>query len=395
MKLRSTCPLCASGELAGITERPKVPVHQNKLYESRADARAATRGHLKVVACLTCGFVFNAAFDLSLMTYDDSYENDQTHSAAFSAHVDGLVERLLGESGVRNCRIVEVGSGRGTFLETLVVSDAGNVGWGFDPAYTGPDTAVGGRVEFVRSFYDRAYADLAPDVVICRHVIEHVPEPASLLAEIRRASTGARVFVETPDVEWILRNAVIWDFFYEHCSYFSPYSFATAFRNAGFSDVKSTHVFGGQYLWVEAGGASNSDEKQLCDPGDVAQHVQRYVRRENEMLARWNNTIVELRESGPVALWGAGAKGVTSASLFDPNCELISGVVDLNPRKQGRYIAGSGHEIITPEELVQKRVKSVVLMNPNYLDEVRKLLKRERIEVKVVVDANVGSTGQR
>lgn len=113
------------------------------------------------------------------------------------------------------------------------------------------------------------------------------------------------------------------------------------------------------------------------------------------MLARWNNTIVELRESGPVALWGAGAKGVTSASLFDPNCELISGVVDLNPRKQGRYIAGSGHEIITPEELVQKRVKSVVLMNPNYLDEVRKLLKRERIEVKVVVDANVGSTGQR
>jgi SAM-dependent methyltransferase len=391
MKLRSTCPLCTSSEMAEVTERPNVPVHQNKLYETRADARAATRGHLKVVACLTCGFVFNAAFDLSLMSYDEGYENDQTHSPAFSAHVDKLADRLLSESGVRNSRIVEVGSGKGSFLNTLVMADAGNVGWGFDPAYTGPDRAVGGRVEFVRSFYDRAYADLAPDVVVCRHVIEHVPDPAMLLAEIRQASTGARVFVETPDVEWILRNAVIWDFFYEHCSYFSPHSFVTAFHRAGFGDVKSTHVFGGQYLWVEVCGTRDGDAKQTCDPGDIAQHVQRYMQEESEMLARWNDTILELRESGPLALWGAGAKGVTSASLFDSRSEIISGVVDLNPRKQGRYIAGSGHEIISPAELMHRKIKSVVLMNPNYLNEVQELLERESIDVKIIIDANVGS----
>jgi SAM-dependent methyltransferase len=387
--LRSTCPLCASSDLAEITERPKVPVHQNKLYDTRAGARAATRGHLKVVACLTCGFVFNAAFDLSLMSYDANYENDQTHSPAFSAHVDKLAERLLNESGVRNSRIVEVGSGKGTFLQALVLADSGNLGWGFDPAYSGPGTTVDGRVEFVRSFYDRAYADLAPDVVVCRHVIEHVPEPARLLAEIRQASTGARVFIETPDVEWILRNAVIWDFFYEHCSYFSPNSFVTAFHGAGFSDVKSTYVFGGQYLWVEAGGTSNGEETRSSDPGDIAWHAQRYAKKEHEMLARWNDTIEELRQTGSIALWGAGAKGVTSASLFDPQSEIINSVVDLNPRKQGRYIAGSGHEIISPAQLVQRGVKSVVLMNPNYFDEVQQLLNVKGIDVKIVVDANL------
>ena len=67
MRYRSTCPVCLSPDLAGITERPNVPVHQNKLYDTQADARAATRGHLKIVACLTCGFVFNAAFDLSIL----------------------------------------------------------------------------------------------------------------------------------------------------------------------------------------------------------------------------------------------------------------------------------------------------------------------------------------
>lgn len=392
--LRSTCPLCSSSDFAEITERPNVPVHQNKLYDTRADARAAARGHLNVVACLACGFVFNASFDLSLMSYDKDYENDQTHSPAFSDHVDKLAGRLLSEGGVRNSRIVEVGSGKGTFLTTLVEADAGNVGWGFDPAYSGPGTAVEGRVEFVRSFYDGAYADLAPDVVICRHVIEHVPEPAKLLAEIRQASTGARVFIETPDVEWILRNEVIWDFFYEHCSYFSPSSFLTAFDRAGFSEVKSSHVFGGQYLWVEAGGTGFGEGTRSTDPGDIARLSQSYANKEHEMLARWNDTIEALRQSGPVALWGAGAKGVTSASLFDPGSEIINSVVDLNPRKQGRYIAGSGHEIISPAQLVQRGVKSVVLMNPNYVNEIRQLLEQEGIDARIIVEADSSSARQ-
>jgi hypothetical protein len=115
------------------------------------------------------------------------------------------------------------------------------------------------------------------------------------------------------------------------------------------------------------------------------------VKRESEMLARWNDTIEDLRRDGPTALWGAGAKGVTSASLFDPNAEIITGVVDLNPRKQGRYVAGSGHEIIPPAQLAPMGIKSVVLMNPNYLAEVQELLHKEGIDVKIVVDPNVAS----
>jgi hypothetical protein len=202
------------------------------------------------------------------------------------------------------------------------------------------------------------------------------------------------VFVETPDVEWILRNAVIWDFFYEHCSYFSPNSFVAAFNRAGFGDVKSTHVFGDQYLWVEAKGTSNVGDRHADDPGEIAELVQRYAKMEREMLLRWNDKIVECREAGPLALWGAGAKGVTSASLFDPRAEILSAVVDLNPRKQGRYIAGCGHEIISPSELAQRGIKSVVLMNPNYLSEVQQLLEKEGIDVEIIVDANARSARQ-
>ncbi len=386
MKLRSSCPVCDAERLETVTNRTNVPVHQNKLYNTAQEAREAIRGDLHVVTCLTCGFVFNAAFDLSLMCYEEGYDNDQTHSPAFSEHVERLADRLLNEENVRNSRIVEVGSGKGTFLHALVAADTGNTGWGFDPAYRGPATTLDGRVRYVRSFYDSGYTSLTPDVVICRHVIEHVPEPVALLREIREASPKARVFLETPDVEWILRNEVVWDLFYEHCSYFSAHSFATAFERAGYEDVKNSLLFGDQYLWAQATAGMGRGVDVAAEPGKIARLVENYARAEGQILARWHDTIQSARSSGAVALWGAGAKGVTSASLFDPQTQLISCVVDLNPAKQGRFIGGTGHSIVSPSALKTLGVSSIVVMNPNYRTEVEQLLSRERISVDVIID---------
>jgi len=358
------------------------------LYDTPTDARKAVRGQLEIMACLTCGFVFNASFDLKLMSYGSGYENDQTHSPAFSEHVRQLANHVLNESNVRDSRIVEVGCGKGDFLRALVGSPSfGNVGWGFDPSYTGPDADLDGRARFVRAFYSADHASISPDVVVCRHVIEHVPDPTTLLAEIGRASRGARVFLETPDVEWILRNQVIWDFFYEHCSYFSPHSFAAAFSRTGFDDESISHVFGGQYLWIEATASRPARSSSRDAPGEIAELVACYRSREKAVLGDWGDTIAELRTQGAIALWGAGAKGVTSAGLFDPGAELISCVVDLNPTKQGRFVAVTGHPIVAPQDLIEFGVRNVILMNPNYLSEVRLLLAQERVEVSIVVEA--------
>src|SRR5262249_44790366 len=150
----------------------------------------------------------------------------------------GLVRELVEGRGVRGCRVVEVGCGKGGFLRRLVAwPGAGNVGLGFDPSYAGPPTDLGGRLRFFRRFFD-AGINLAADIVVCRHVLEPVADPPSLLRSVRTAlvaSPHARVFFETPCVEWILRRQVAWDFFYEHCSLFTADALATAFSAAGFA----------------------------------------------------------------------------------------------------------------------------------------------------------------
>lgn len=84
---------------------------------------------------------------------------------------------------------------------------------------------------------------------------------------------------------------------------------------------------------------------------------------------------------GGVALWGAGAKGATVSHLLDPQRELIRCIVDLNPQKQGRYIAGTGHPIVDYSRLASFGVRTAILMNPNYRAENERLLRESGISV--------------
>jgi hypothetical protein len=45
-------------------------------------------------------------------------------------------------------------------------------------------------------------------------------------------------------------------------------------------------------------------------------------------------------------------------------------VVDINPHKQGRHLAGTGQRIVPPKALRDDPPELVVLMNPLYRDEI-------------------------
>ena len=337
------------------------------------EAAGVTRGDLDLFVCGACGFVFNRAYDPLKLLYGAGYNNAQSHSPSFSRHLDSLVRHMVVGRGVRGARIVEVGCGDGEFLRRLVgFAGAGNTGHGFDPSYAGPDSVLGGRLRFERRYYDERCADVPADVVVSRHVIERVPDPVGLLRNIRQAlagASGARVFVETPCVRWILRNNVVWDFFYEHCSYFTADSLRTALGAAGFEVEGARHVFGGQYLWLEAR-ASDGVPRAPRRPAGIPALCAEFARAQGEMLDRWRARVESLRAEGRVALWGAGAKGVTLANLLDPARERLECVVDMNPSKQGRFLPGTGHPIVSPRELPAYGVRSAILMNPNYRSEV-------------------------
>lgn len=368
------CPVCDGPAAPPFLRRKGVPAHQNLLLADRDAATSIARGDLVMTGCPSCGFVHNQAFDPSLLNYGESYDNAQSCSPAFSEHLTGLARRIVRAESEGLRRVVEVGCGKGEFLRQVV--GLGGTGWsgtGFDPSYVGPEERPKDRVTFRREFYGPGSANLQADIVVCRHVVEHVPDPLVLLTAVRQALRGsptAKVYFETPCVEWILKNEVIWDFFYEHCSLFTAASLATAFQSSGFDVTDIGHVFGGQYLWIEAVPAADQTEI-ILSPGAMPDLAARFGPAETTLLASWLEFVANLSKRHAVALWGAGAKGVTLANLIDPERSKIDSVVDINPRKQGRFLPGTGHPIIGPPGLLDRGVTAVILMNPNYEVEVR------------------------
>jgi len=88
------------------------------------------------------------------------------------------------------------------------------------------------------------------------------------------------------------------------------------------------------------------------------------------VLQRWRDRLADHGDEEGCYLWGADAKGVSFLNLLDPG-PAISSVVDINPRKQGTYVPGTGHRVIAPEELCSRKVTTVLVMNSAYQNEIR------------------------
>jgi hypothetical protein len=68
-------------------------------------------------------------------------------------------------------------------------------------------------------------------------------------------------------------------------------------------------------------------------------------------------------------LWGGGSKAVAFLTTLGVT-DQIGCVVDINPHKHGTYMAGTGQEIVAPDQLKKYRPDTVIIMNPVYRAEI-------------------------
>lgn len=374
MKPRPDCPGCGGRTLVKGLELKGQPTVLNYRFRTVAEARKVPRGDVTLRQCGGCGLVFNGTFEGARIPYDERYENRQGASPLFRAHVDALIQRLGDVPGVRGGRLLEVGCGKGEFLRRAA-ERLGATAEGYDTSYEGPMEMDGGRVRFHGGYLTGADVRGAHDVVICRHVVEHVAGIGAFLGElasIARAAGDPLVVVETPRFEWIVENECLWDVFYEHCNYFTQPTLAHLARRAGFVVKRHVGVFGGQYQWLELRVAKRSP-RPGSGPGVPARgSLAAFTRSAAQQRRRLARAIDAGCGDGAWGIWGAGAKGVALAHLMEarpPAC-----VVDVNPAKQGGVIPGTSVPVVAPTDRAIASLALVVIANPNYEPEIRACL---------------------
>jgi hypothetical protein len=328
----------------------QLPIFQNRMYDTALEALNCPKGDMRLVEDLTTGLVYNAAFRPELMVYDNHYQNEQAVSPLFQQHLNvvaNIIDQLIGKE-----RIVEVGCGKGYFLETLLAKGFDLTG--FDPTYEGDNPRVK-RQYFAPGVIEKANG------LILRHVLEHIRNPICFLEQLKVANGGSgKIYIEVPCFDWICGHKAWFDIFYEHVNYFRLIDFKRIFGEV----VESGRLFGGQYLYVIAELASL--KTPAIDPNDRVDFPDDFAGNITEQ----NRT-----EQNRTAIWGGASKGVIFALLKARAGQPVSTVIDINPAKQGKFLPGTGLQVKAPEQgLVGMQGGSTIyVMNSNYLEEIKQM----------------------
>ncbi len=378
---KSVCPVCGSSHWDVFFEMPEVPIFCNILWLDKQAAQNCSRGDIRLAFCSHCGFIGNVNFNPSRLEYTEVYENSLDFSPRFQEYAKSIAQKLIKDYDLHDKDIIEIGCGKGNFLVSLCEL-GNNRGVGFDPTYIPlPEhEKFSDRIKFIQDLYSEEYADYKSDFIACRHTLEHIQYPNFLLKNLRKAigdRLNTSVFFEVPNGLDTFRDLAIWDIIYEHCCFFTPASLTYAFSACGFEVKKINDEFRGQFLCLEVTPKSTINdviEPQKYKVKELANNIAEFSEKFKQKSNTWRQELEDIVRTGKRAVvWGGGSKGVTFLNLLNIKDE-IEYVVDINPRKQGMYIAGSGQKIVSPEFLQDYQPDVVIVMNSIYKHEIQSTL---------------------
>jgi SAM-dependent methyltransferase len=239
-KVSGTCPVCGSADVTVYREGTDRELSQMALGPSRRDISGG-----RILRCRSCRLGFRATLpseeDLGRLYREldiGAHEGELPARFRTAARQLRIVSRYVAPA-----RLLDVGCGSGVFLR--VAADAGWNVVGVEPgkaAHRSATALLGGRGDVIHAaFQEVSLASSAFDVVTLWDVLEHVPDPRSLLDRAAHlVKPGGYLFVNVPDLESLPTRLLQarWPLLLpEHLVYFSRRSLRLCGEGAGLTLV--------------------------------------------------------------------------------------------------------------------------------------------------------------
>lgn len=317
-------------------------------------------------------FMENHKFDETKTSYDADYENSQAHSSQFKTHMLCVLDLLM-DRYPKGSKLVEVGCGKGDFLELAEAT--------FHFECTGYDETYSGNNPRVEKRYLAQGDKIDCDIVVLRHVLEHIPQPQNFLKMLESIFGNTDIYIEVPNLDWILQNNTFFDITYEHVNYFTQKALSGLFgQNIKDADLCFNQQY--QHIIADLGALDDAFHQKYASSDWTAVTI-------DQMFPKLECQIKELDslvgESGTCYVWGAATKGcmfLWHANRLEYLIGRVPYAIDINPGKQGRWLPGSLTPIASPEQFFKDAKPGDVLAiaNPAYQDEILAQLKDHKLE---------------
>lgn len=350
------------------------------LPKTREEALNIASFVMDVQRCVNCGHVYHTQFDFERIPYRSHSNMVYNHAPYWQAFQNDLAEEWIETYNLRSKRILEIGCGEGLFLKRFLREDLGNTGFAYEP---GPDAENARRngIETVRQFFHAAPGlSLKPDVIICRHVIEHLADPFDFILQIaiecNLQNQTPLVFAEVPQIDKALRLGRINDFLYEHVSNFTLNSFRTLFELGGYEILDISSRYDEEVIDVVARPILSGKQTVIRDACNrFRSNVDTQVTTVCGQIEAW------VAEGKKIAFWAGTGKGAAFLNMFGFDHERYPVVVDSDPLKAGGFVPGTGQQIRRPEYLNEHPVDVIVITTqwraPDIRDEILRTIQND------------------
>lgn len=338
----ANCPACAYHVAAPFFNGGDQPLATLAWPSSADSARALSRFPLDFVRCVDCGHVFNIAFDYANVPYSDKPNlmfNRATNWSRFLTETRDNILSRLGPAPV----IVEIGHGDGHFLAALAECRPSGRYIGFDPHGAAKGSDI---VQFRQDMFDpaRHLSELAPDLVISRHVLEHLVNPLGFLQGMSFSAACLGIaplaYFEVPCIDNAIAERRTVDFYYEHSSQFTTDSFTRMLSRASAEILEIGHGYGREVVF----GFARLGRSPMAT--SLARDARSFFDAAAESLTRIEAQLDELHRSGQrIVIWGGTGKSAAFMCRHGVDSARFPWVVDSDAAKVGTFVPGTGQEI--------------------------------------------------
>ncbi|MDR3535014.1 MAG: methyltransferase domain-containing protein [Acetobacteraceae bacterium] len=386
--ISALCPVCGYTLAASFFDGGRQPLATLGWPGSAEKARTMPLHALDWVQCPQCSHVWNRSFCYEAIPYASSPNRMFNSSGIWAGHLAGTRDLVL--SYLPECpTVLDIGCGEGHFVRGIAEALSGHGRFvGFDPNATGES---GKGVEFHARLFEPLLdmAKFAPDVVIIRHVLEHLTNPAAFVEQLGWAAAQRDrpvwLFAEVPCIDRIAETGRLADFFFEHPSHFSTASFTALMQRAGKVETLKYGYAGEVVFALVQLGARPAARQRVAAAA-------RFRLAASASRTRIGAQLDALAASGRrVAIWGGTGKAAAFINLFNADARRFPLVVDSDLGKTGTFVPGTGQEIVFRDVLKTHPADVVIIPSQWRARDIIAEMARESIDAGQVLIEHEGS----
>lgn len=374
--MRKRCIVC-NGSLHHLIDIKNMPSSAQKI-PCKNELEWDKPITLSMCQCEECGLV-------QLDTEPVDYYKDVIRAGGGTTTMEKLRQeeytRLLNtmkEKGIEGRNIIEVGCGRGEFLNMWKnVKESVSV-CGIEHKPDLVKEAKSNGLNVIQMFAeDGAVFPNAPyDAFVQFNFLEHQPNPLEMLKCIyKNLKDGAIGLVTVPDFEYIMKYDGYYELIRDHIAYYDERTLRELFERADFK-VLNEQIVNRDTIEIIVEKAKNTGFVKSSFDGIFAD-VEPLLKNYKKIQHDFEKHVKQLTNAQKtIAIWGAGHQGFTLAATTDM-LGKVQYIIDSAKFKQGRFAPASHVPIVAPSYFSEHPVDEILIVAPGYTEEIAKTIRNK------------------